>query len=126
MSKAVQQNNAKAGDARHVTVASQAGLVAAIAALVGASCCVLPLAMAWLGLAGAWIANLEPFVAYRLYITSFAIIVIAVGWVMAARRRVPLRTLVVLGVASLLVGAALLMAHYDAELTRYLTAMRRR
>ncbi len=126
MSKAAQQTNAKAADARHVTLVSHTGLIAAIAALAGASCCALPLAMAWLGLAGAWIANLEPFVAYRLYITSFAVIVIAVGWVVAARRRVSWRTLVVLGIASVLVGVALLMAHYEAELTRYLMAMRRK
>ena len=127
MSNTMQQSNPKtAGSARHLGMVSQVGLIAAIAALVGASCCALPLALAWLGLAGAWIANLEVFVVYRPYITAFAIIIIALGWAIALRRRVSTRTLVVLGVASLVVGAALLIAHYETELTRYLIALRRK
>lgn len=122
-----QQTNAKAeGGAGHLGIVSQVGLIAAIAALVGASCCALPLALAWLGLAGAWIANLEIFVVYRPYVTTFAIIVIALGWVIALRRRASLRTLVVLGIASVFVGAALLIAHYETELTRHLIALRRK
>lgn len=107
-------------------VVSQVGLIAATAALVGASCCALPLALAWLGLAGAWLANLGIFVVYRPYVTAFAIIVIAFGWAIALLRRAPLRTLIVLGVASVLVVAALLIAHYETELTRYLIALRRK
>jgi hypothetical protein len=34
------------------------------------------------------------------------------------------RTLIVLGAASILVVAALLIAHYETELTRYLIALR--
>jgi mercuric ion transport protein len=100
--------------------------MAAVAALVGASCCALPLALAWLGLAGAWIANLEIFVVYRAYVTAFAIIVIGLGWAIALLRRASSRTFVILGVASALVVAALLIAHYEAELTRYLIALRRK
>ena len=66
---------------------STLGLVAAIAALVGASCCVLPLVLASVGLAGAWIAHLELFVVYRRPITAMALVVIAVGWWIAFRRR---------------------------------------
>lgn len=126
MSKVAQQSSAKAdGEARHIGILTQAGLVAAIAALVGASCCALPLALAWFGLAGAWIANLEIFVIYRPYITASAII-IGFGWVIAVRRRASPRTLAVLGLASVVVGAALVIAHYETELTRYLIALRRK
>lgn len=127
MSNAMQQTNTKAeGGARHLGLISQVGLIAAMAALVGASCCALPLALAWLGLAGAWMANLGIFVVYRPYITLLAIIIILFGWVVALRRRASPRTLVILGVASIVVGAALLIAHYETELTRYLIALRRK
>ena len=127
MPNVMQQTNTRAeGQARHVGIVSQMGLIAAMAALVGASCCALPLALAWLGLAGAWIVNLEIFVVYRAYITAFAIVVIALGWAIALRRQASRRTLVVLGVASVVVGAALLIAHYETELTRHLIALRRK
>ena len=127
MSTAVQHTSAKAkGEARHIGVLSQVGLVTAIAALVGVSCCALPLALAWVGLAGAWIANLEVFVVYRPYITASAMIVIGLGWVIAVRNRASLRTLLVLGVATTFVAAALLVAHYETDLTRYLIALRRK
>jgi mercuric ion transport protein len=127
MSDAVQQaNRGTERGTRTVGVVSQVGLIAAIAALVGASCCALPLALAWLGLAGAWLANLGIFVVYRPYVTAFAIIVNALGWATALRRRASLRTLMVLGVATVLVVAALLIAHYETELTRYLIALRRK
>ena len=127
MSEAVQQaNRAAERGARSVGVVSQVGLIAAIAAVVGASCCALPLALAWLGLAGAWLANFGIFVVYRPYVNAFAIIVIALGWVIALRRRASARTLIVLGIASILVVAALLIAHYETELTRYLIALRRK
>jgi mercuric ion transport protein len=127
MSDAVQQANRGAQrGTRSIGVVSQVGLIAAIAALVGASCCALPLALAWLGLAGAWLANLGIFVVYRPYVTAFAIIVIGLGWAVALRRSASVRTLIVLGVASVLVVAALLIAHYETELTRYLIALRRK
>jgi mercuric ion transport protein len=127
MSKTAQPADAKAsGDARHLGLLSQAGLVAAIAALAGASCCALPLTLAWVGLAGAWIANLEILFVYRPYITTVALVVIGLGWAIAVRRRASPRTLVVLGLASALVGAAVLVTHYEAELTRYLIALRRK
>lgn len=127
MSDAVQQANRGAErGTRTIGVVSQVGLIAAIAALVGASCCALPLALAWLGLAGAWLANLGIFVVYRPYVTAFAIIVIALGWAIAFRRRASVRTLIVLSVASVLVATALLIAHYETELTRYLIALRRK
>jgi mercuric ion transport protein len=100
-------------------------LVAAVAALVGASCCALPLALAWLGLAGAWIGNLGIFVAYRPYITAAAVVVIGVGWVIASRRRAAKRTFVVLALATVLVGGAMLVSYYETELARYLVALRR-
>ncbi|MBX9591865.1 MAG: hypothetical protein K2X43_21445 [Hyphomonadaceae bacterium] len=127
MSDAVQQAHREAErGTRSAGVVPQVGLVAAIAALAGASCCVLPLALAWLGLTGAWLANLGVLVVYRPYVTAFAIIVIALGWAVALRRRASVRTLMVLGAASVLVVAALLIAHYETELARYLIALRRK
>ena len=63
---------------------------------------------------------------YRPYITVFAMIIIGLGWVIAVRRRASLRTLLVLGVASIFVAAALLMAHYETDLTRHLITLRRK
>jgi mercuric ion transport protein len=127
MSTVVPHSNAKTKrEARMIGVLPQVGLVAALAALVGASCCILPPALAWVGLAGAWIANLEIFMVYRPYITAFAMIVICLGWAVALRRRVSLRTLVVLGVATIFIASALLLAHYETDLTRYLIALRRK
>jgi len=115
-----------AADPRHIRLLSQLGLVAAVAALVGASCCALPLALAWLGLAGAWIANLGIFVAYRPYIAAAAVILICMGWAIAIRRRAATRTFVVLALATMLVGGAVLVSYYETELTRYLIGLRRK
>lgn len=102
------------------------GLLAALAALAGASCCAVPLLLVWLGVSSAWIANLEIFVAYRQPVTAFAAIVVVLGWVIALRRRASARTLAIIFVASAIVVSALLVAHYEVELTRYVTALRRR
>ena len=127
MSKTMQPTDAKAsGDARHLSLLSQLGLVGAVAALVGASCCALPLALAWLGLAGAWIANLGIFVIYRPYTMAGTVIVVGLGWVIAIQRRATVRTFVVLGLASLVVGGAILVSYYETELARYLIAPRRK
>jgi mercuric ion transport protein len=117
MSGAVQQKNAN--------FLSALGLAAALAALVGASCCVLPLVMASVGLAGAWIANLEVFVIYRTYITAIALLVIAVGWWIARRRRSSRNTFIVLSCATVLVLAALILPYYEGPITRYVLSLRR-
>jgi len=127
MSNTMQPADAKANaEPRHISLLSQLGLVAAVAALVGASCCALPLALAWLGLAGAWIANLGIFVTYRPYITAAAVILIGLGWIIAVRRHAAIRTFVVLALATMLVGGAVLVSYYETELTRYLVALRRK
>jgi mercuric ion transport protein len=127
MSKTTQPTDVSANhEPRHVSLLSQLGLVAAVAALVGASCCALPLALAWLGLAGAWIGSLGIFVAYRPYITAAAVVLIGAGWVIASWRRAANRTFVVLALATVLVAGALLVSHYEAELARYLVALRRK
>jgi mercuric ion transport protein len=104
---------------------STVGLVAAIAAFVGASCCVLPLVLASVGLAGAWIASLEVFVIYRRPVTAIALIVIAIGWGSAFRRRSSWSTVVVLGCASVLVLGALVLMNYEGPITRYVLSIRR-
>ena len=127
MSKTVQPTDDRANpEPRHVSLLSQLGLVAGVAALVGASCCALPRALAWLGLAGAWIGNLGIFVAYRDYITAAAVVLIGVGWVIASRRRAASRTFIVLALATVLVGGAMLVPYYETELARYLVALRRK
>jgi len=126
MSDAMQPADAKANtEPRHINLLSQLGLVAAVAALVGASCCALPLALAGFGLAGAWIANLGIFVTYRPYITAAAVILIGLGWIIAVRRRAANRTFIVLALATMLVGGAVLVSYYETELARYLVALRR-
>src|SRR5262252_7967379 len=125
MSKTMQSAEPKAAaDPRHIRLLSQLGLVAAVAALVGASCCALPLALAWLGLAGAWIANLGFFVAYRPYITAAAMALVGIGWIIEIRRTAANRTFVVLALATMLVGGAILVSYFETELTRYLVALR--
>src|SRR5262245_38379078 len=127
MSKTMQPADAKANTGpRHISLPSQLGLVAAIAALAGASCCALPLGLAWLGLAGAWIANLAIFVTYRPFITTAAVILVGAGWAIAIRRHAGHRTFVVLTLATVLVGGAMLVTYYETELTRYLLALRRK
>src|SRR5215467_7693267 len=114
MSKTTQPTDVSANpEPRHVSLLSQLGLVAAVAALVGASCCALPLALAWLGLAGAWIANLGVFVVYRPYITIAAMLLIGLGWVIAIRRGAAARTYIVLALATVLVGGAMLVSYYE-------------
>ena len=127
MSKTMQPADVKtSAEPRHISLLSQLGLVAAVAALVGASCCALPLALASFGLAGAWIANLGIFVAYRSYITAAAIVLIGMGWVIASRRRAAKRTFIVLALATILVGGAVLVSYYETKLTQYLVALRRK
>ena len=127
MSNTMQPEDTKVdAEPRHVGLLSQLGLVAAVAALVGASCCALPLALAWLGLAGAWIANLGFFVAYRPYITAAAMALVGIGWIIEIRRTAANRTFVVLALATMLVGGAILVSYFETELTRYLVALRRK
>src|SRR5215467_15164926 len=116
MSKTTQPTDVSANpEPRHVSLLSQLGLIAAVAALVGASCCALPLALAWLGLAGAWIANLGIFVIYRPYTIAGTVIVVGLGWVIAIQRRAAPRTFAVLGLASLVVGGAILVSYYETD-----------
>jgi mercuric ion transport protein len=102
------------------------GLALALAAFIGASCCALPLLLASLGLAGAWIANLEVFLVYRAYFTLAALVLIAIGWTMALRRRASARTFIVLGLATVTMLVALAIAQYEGEISRYLVSLRRK
>src|SRR5262245_23041018 len=121
MSRSMQPADVRANaESRHIRLLSQLGLVAAVPALVVASCCALPLALAWFGLAGAWIANLGIFVAYRPYITSAAVVLIGMSWVIASRRRAAKRTFIVLALATILLGGAVLVSYYETALKRYL------
>ena len=122
---AQETNSAPSKTKRYASVLSGLELVAALAALVGASCCALPLVLASAGLAGAWIANLGTFVVYRPYITGAALIVTALGWLVALQRQSPRRTFVVPGCATVLVLAALALTEYEPQITRYLLSLRR-
>jgi mercuric ion transport protein len=101
-------------------VVPASGLVAGLAALVGASCCVLPLTLAILGVGGAWIAYLGPLVAYRSWMLAFAVAIILFAWSAALVRRPGPRAIVLLSLATAAVGAALAVAAYETEITRYL------
>lgn len=127
MSDATQETESLVrGAKRQASLLSHVGLVAAVAALIGASCCALPLVLASLGLAGAWIANLGMFVVYHPFITVVALVVIAVGWAIALRRQASGRTFVVLSLATVVMLAALAVAHYEPQITRYLVSLRRK
>ncbi len=127
MSAAAQTKNSASESAKPAAgVLSGVALAAALAALIGASCCALPLVLASLGLAGAWIANLGVFVVYRPYITAVALVVIALGWFAALRRRPPRRTYFVLGCATVLALSALALSEYEPQITRYLISLRGR
>ena len=110
----------------HTNTLSLVGLAVALAAFVGASCCALPVILASLGLAGAWIANLEVFVVYRAYFTVAALVLIVLGWAIALRRRPSGRTFLILGLATVIVLAALLLTQYEGEISRYLVSLRRK
>lgn len=101
------------------------GLMAGLAALAGASCCALPLVLAMLGLGGAWLASFSLFIVFRPYIISAALLIIAIGWLLALRRTSTARTRLALGVATALVCGALLISEYEPEITRYLVSLRR-
>ncbi|CTQ34480.1 hypothetical protein [Jannaschia rubra] len=82
---------------------------AGLAALLSASCCVLPLALSLVGLGGTWLTVLGPFVVWRVPILVAAGLVLAVAWIVMARRglrRVRPRALVVAGLATVSLGLA--------------------
>jgi hypothetical protein len=54
------------------------------------------------------------------------VILIGLGWIIAVRRHAAIRTFVVLALATMLVGGAVLVSSYETELTRYLVALRRK
>lgn len=125
MSDAAQERNVNRTRPR-ATLLSSLGLAAAVAALAGASCCVLPLLLASAGMAGAWIAHLEIFVVHRRSIIVVALLVIGAGWWIALRRQRSRGTLLVLGCATALVLAALVLAAYEQQIARLILALRQK
>lgn len=67
-------------------------LFTGMGAVATASCCALPLALSVAGFGGAWLGGLSGLVYYRPYFLTAAAGALAVGWVMALRRRTAART----------------------------------
>ena len=98
------------------------GLVSGLAALIGASCCVLPLILANIGLGGAWIANLVFFVDAKPYFLAASVLFIVFAFIIAfwGGRSPSRKTLVILGVATALTGAAYVMPWYEGRILWFL------
>ena len=98
------------------------GVLSGLAAFIGASCCVLPLVLINIGLGGAWIASLAFFVNAKPYFlaASFLFIVFAFSAAFWGRRKPSRKTLMILGIATVLTGAAYVMPWYEGQIIRLL------
>lgn len=99
-------------------------LITGLGAIGVSSCCALPLALSAAGLSSAWLSRLSELAPYEPYFLGVAAVALAVGWIMALRRRAacttsdtclnPARnqlTYSVLGLSTLMAGTA---AAWDA------------
>lgn len=97
------------------------GAVTGLGAIAASSCCVLPLVLAGLGASSAIFSGFETLVAYQAYILGAAAMLLAAAWIAFWRRArtagcasegacakpgTPHLTAVILGLATLSVGAA--------------------
>ena len=109
------------------------GAVTGLGAIAASSCCVLPLVLAGLGASGAVFGGLEFLAAYQIYILGGALLLLAGAWIAfwrrslavvcavdgaCARAETPRRTMIVLGVATLFVGAAAALPFIEPQLLR--------
>ena len=101
---------------------SVGSLVAAGVAVFASSCCALPLGLVMLGVSGGAVgALIEPLHAARLFILAASVILLALGWMFAARRRASRVIFGALITATALFLLALGWRYWDPPLTMYLT-----
>jgi mercuric ion transport protein len=116
------------------------GMVLSAGALATATCCGLPIVLAMLGFGGAWLSLFDSLAAYRGYVLAAALAIVGAGWVTYLHRRraaaracvaetcapPPRRrmTVVLLSIATGLVGVAWLASEHQGAITQWLFALR--
>ena len=102
---------------------SKTGLAGSIGAALTAVCCVLPVTMMLIGLGGSWLAVFGPLAAASLPVAVASTVVVAIAWLLAARRRAPARIFTVLGAGSALTLAAWGLILNEAAVNDYLISL---
>ena len=101
-------------------VLTRTGLAGSIAAVLAASaCCVLPMSLMIAGLGGSWMAVFAPLSAASPYVLAVSVVLLAVAWFIALRRRASRGTLAMLSVGTLLVLVAWLLLVNEERLTMF-------
>jgi len=96
---------------------SAGGLIAATVAVIASSCCALPMALVFAGVSTSAVGLLGPLHEARPFILGVAVLLLAVGWVLAIRRRAS-RAFPPLGIATVLIVVALTWQAWDPILER--------
>ena len=91
--------------------------MAAMVAVVASSCCALPMALVFAGVSAGVVGLLGPLHAVRPIVLGVAVVLLAMGWGLAIRRR-SVRAYPLLGFASALVVVALTWQAWDPVLQR--------
>jgi mercuric ion transport protein len=102
---------------KRLELTSAGGFAAATVAVVASSCCALPMALVLAGVSTGAVSFLGSLHAVRPIILGMAVVLLAVGWGLAIRRRVA-RAYPLLAVASTLVVVALTWQAWDPMLQR--------
>ena len=116
------------------TLVTGASFLAGFGALASASCCALPLALSMAGVSSAYLVQMGVLVQHRDAIAMAALLVLALGWVVAirgaragcagtgfcARRRASRLTFGVLGLSMAIVGLALAYSWWEPALIQLL------
>ena len=100
---------------------SQVGLGGSVLSLLAASaCCVLPLSLMIAGVGGNWAALFSPLAAASPYILGVSVVMLAIAWTIAYRRRSGRRTIGMLSAGSALSAVAWLLIANDDRVTAFL------
>ena len=99
---------------------SRASLGGSLVALfAAASCCVLPMSLMIAGLGGSWMAVFAPLSVASPYILGISVVLLAVAWFHALRRKPRRSTLAILSVGTFLAFIAWLLIINDEPLTMF-------